>query len=66
MRTGYFLGMAASAFYPHLAISKDPVARAHELQAREDLDPSIRRELVDGTWDLERRLAIKKTFRSRP
>ena len=44
-------------------MTEETVARAHTLLERDDVDTTIRRELVDETWDLERRLAIRRTFR---
>jgi hypothetical protein len=40
------------------------VERARSLLGREDLDPVLRREVVDFTWDLERRLAVVEAFGS--
>ena len=38
------------------------MARAHALLERDDVDITIRRELVDETWDLERRLASRRAY----
>ena len=53
---------ATQVFYPRWSDTEETVARAHALLARDDVDTTIRRELVDETWDLERRLAIRRAF----
>ncbi len=60
------LGVAANLFYPQLAISAQTVARAHALLARPDLHSMLRREVVDETSDLERRLAIQQKYGPQP
>jgi aminopeptidase N len=56
------LAAVASGFYPVLAVSEDTVARAHTLLADPDLHSTLHREVVDGTSDLEHRLAIKQRY----
>jgi aminopeptidase N len=60
VRSGWLLGQATGDFYPRWAISDETAARSHALIGAEDLDPVIRRDLVDATWDLERRLGVRK------
>ena len=62
VRTGWMLGDAALAFYPRSAIADDTVEQARALLARADLDPVLRRSVIDETDDLERRLAVVKEF----
>ena len=62
VRSGQMLARATQVFYPRWSATEETVARAHALLARDDVDSTIRRELVDETWDLERRLAIRRAF----
>ncbi len=62
VRTGYLLGQSVGDFYPRWSITPGTVERARTLIADDSLDPTIRRELVDSTWDLERRLAVVEAF----
>jgi aminopeptidase N len=65
VRSGQMLSRATQVFYPRWSDTQETVARAHALLARDDMDTTIRRELVDETWDLERRLAIRQAFGGR-
>ena len=62
VRSSQMLAVATNIFYPRWSATEDTVARAHALLARDDVDSTIRRELVDETWDLERRLAVRQAF----
>jgi aminopeptidase N len=62
VRTGQMLGLATNIYYPRWSVSEETVARAHALLARDDVDIIIRRELVDETWNLERRLASRRAY----
>jgi aminopeptidase N len=62
VRSGMLLGLVSNVFYPRWSVSEQTVSRAHAVLSSGDLDSAIRRELVDETWDLERRLAIRRTF----
>ncbi len=64
VRTGYLLAQSVGDFYPRWSINAGTVERARSLLGREDLDPVLRREVVDFTWDLERRLAVVEAFGS--
>ena len=64
VRTGQMLAEATNVFYPRWSMTEETVARAHTLLERDDVDTTIRRELVDETWDLERRLAARRAFGS--
>jgi aminopeptidase N len=58
VRSGWVLGTAAEAFFPAGAVSQDTVALAHQMIARPELDPPLRRVLVDCADQLTRQLAI--------
>ena len=62
VRSGWSLADVAAAFYPSTALSEETVAHSHALMALADLDPSIRRRVVDLTDDLERRLAVRRAY----
>ena len=62
VRSSQMLAVATNIFYPRWSVTEDTVARAHALLGRDDVDSTIRRELVDETWDLERRLAVRQAF----
>ncbi len=62
VRSGWVLAEAAEAFFPLGALSEDTLARARALLARQDLDPSLRRRLVDQADELVRRLAVRAAY----
>jgi aminopeptidase N len=62
VRSSQMLAVATKIFYPRWSATEDTVARAHALLGRDDVDSTIRREIVDETWDLERRLAVRQAF----
>jgi len=59
-RSGWLLADAAEAFFPATALDLRTLARAQELAGHPDLDPSLRRRLVDCADDLARLLAVKE------
>jgi aminopeptidase N len=61
IRSGFLLGLATGYFYPRWAVAEDTLARAQEVLAT-DVDSTIRRALVDETWGLERRVAVRRRF----
>ncbi|WP_372727090.1 aminopeptidase N [Nocardioides sp.] len=65
IRSGWVLADTAESFYPSTALDTDTVQRSHALIARDEVDPSIRRRVVDLTDDLERRLAVLEAFGAR-
>ena len=64
VRSGAMLALATNVYYPRWSMTEETVARAHTLLEGDDVDTTIRRELVDETWDLERRLAARRAFGS--
>jgi aminopeptidase N len=61
-RSGWLLAQGTTDFYPRWSVSEQTLARARALLARDDLASEVRRGVVDQTWDLERRLAIRDAF----
>ncbi len=61
-RSGWNLADAAEAFYPTTALDDATVARSRALIARDGLDSSIQRRVIDLTDDLERRLAVRRAY----
>jgi aminopeptidase N len=51
---------AAMFAFPQYAVSADTVAAAESMLAREDLNPSLSRTVVDGTDELRRALAARE------
>ena len=64
VHAGWVLGTAVRAFFPLTALSDDVAARAHALVDGGTLDLTVRRNLVDMTDELERRIAVRKAFGS--
>ncbi|MFC6697366.1 aminopeptidase N [Nocardioides daphniae] len=58
VHSGWVLGTAIRSFFPFTSCTRATVDRAHAL-AGEELDPTVRRNLVDHTFDLECRLATR-------
>ena len=63
VHSGWVLADVAEAFFPLSSLDETTVRRAHALLAREDLDSSLRRRVVDTTDELEHRLAVVRAFR---
>ena len=63
IRSGWTLAEGARGFYPSLSLRQSTVDAAEEVLADVNLDPSLRRVLVDSTDDLRRGLRVRRTFR---
>jgi aminopeptidase N len=59
VRSGMSAEKTALAAYPSLMVSPETRRRAAELLAREDLDPILRRVVIDADDDLRRALAAR-------
>ncbi|WP_182523327.1 aminopeptidase N [Nocardioides dongkuii] len=64
VRSGWVLAEAAEAFFPATSLEQTTVDRATALAARPDLDPSVRRRLLDATDRLQRMLAVRSAYPS--
>ncbi len=62
VHSGWVLADVAEAFFPMTALDAPTVERAEALIAREGLDLSIRRKLVDCADELRRRMAVLERF----
>ena len=62
VHSGWMLGDVTEAFFPVTALDPSTVARAHELIEADGLDLTIRRNLVDATDDLRRRIAVRTAY----
>ncbi|MBD8869568.1 aminopeptidase N [Nocardioides sp. MJB4] len=62
VHAGWVLGTVTQAFFPVTSHEPGTVARADELIARDGLDPTVRRNLVDATDDLRRQVAVKERY----
>jgi aminopeptidase N len=62
VHAGWVLGQVASAFFPITALAGSTLARANAALGRADLDPTLRRRLVDDTDELARRLAVVAAY----
>lgn len=60
--SGWVLADVAEAFFPMTALEDRTVALARDLAGRPDLDPSLRRRVVDCLDELERRLAVRAAY----
>ena len=65
VREGWTLAEAALCFFPVTSLSRDTLAAAQRLIERPDLDPALRRSVVDCADTLERRLATRERFGGR-
>ena len=63
VRSGWNLAEGGAAFYPMTHPTSDTVDRARELLGSDDLEPSLRRQVIDRTDDLVRRVAVRERFR---
>jgi aminopeptidase N len=62
IRSGWVLADAAREFFPRLAVDRRTVERAREVAARDSLEASLRRAVVDSLDDVERALRARETF----
>ncbi len=62
VRAGWTLAEAATWFFPLTSLEPSTLSRAHDLIADPDLEPSLRRALVDSADELGRRLAVRERF----
>ncbi len=56
---GWVLGDVTESYFPRLSFDPTTLARADELIARDGLDLTIHRKLVDCTDDLRRAVAVR-------
>jgi aminopeptidase N len=62
VRSGWLLADAAEAFFPITSLTDKTLSRARALIDLEGLDLSLRRQVVDRTDELARRIAIRQAF----
>jgi aminopeptidase N len=62
VRSGWVLADAAEAFFPTTALQESTAEQARALIADQDLDPALRRRVVDLADELGRRLAIQRAY----
>ncbi|MCL8025943.1 aminopeptidase N [Nocardioides bruguierae] len=63
VHSGWVLATAVEAFYPRSSVTAATVTAMTTLAARDDLDGSVRRRLLDATDELTHRLAVRRAFR---
>ena len=59
---GWVLGTAVTAFFPLTCLSEELVEAAERVAADEALNLTVRRNLVDATYELTRRIAVHRRF----
>ena len=62
VRSGWLLADAAEAFFPITSLTDKTLARARALIDLEGLDLSLRRQVIDRTDELARRIAVRRTY----
>ncbi|RYP87072.1 aminopeptidase N [Nocardioides guangzhouensis] len=62
VHSGWMLGDVTEAFFPITALDPSTVVRANEVIEADGLDLTIRRNLVDATDELRRRIAVRATY----
>jgi len=62
VHSGWVLGDVTQAFYPMTSLTEETVQRADALIAADGLDLTIRRNLVDMTDELRRRIAVRTRY----
>ncbi len=62
VHAGWVLGDVTQYYFPITSLRAETLAAAQTVIARDHLDPTIRRRLVDATDDLERRIAVRERF----
>ena len=60
--SGWLLAEVAEWYFPTTSLRDETLAKAHALTSRDDLDPSLRRRVIDETDDLRRRIAVRRAF----
>ena len=62
VHSGWMLGDVTEAFFPITALDTSTLARANAVIAADGLDLTIRRNLVDSTDELRRRIAVRTKY----
>jgi aminopeptidase N len=62
VRSGWVLADTAQWFFPAVSETEETLARTRTLLTLDDLDRSVRRRVVDHVDELERRIAIRRTY----
>jgi aminopeptidase N len=62
VRSGWLLADAAEAFFPITSLTDKTLDRARALIDLEGLDLSLRRQVVDRTDQLARRIAVRRAY----
>ncbi len=62
VRSGWLLADAAESFFPITSLTDKTLARARALIDLDGLDLSLRRQVVDRTDELARRIAVRQTY----
>jgi aminopeptidase N len=62
VRSGWMLAETARAFFPATSVRRSTVDRMSGLADEEDLEPSLRRAVVDTTDELRRLLAVRERY----
>jgi aminopeptidase N len=62
VHSGWVLGDVTKAFFPMTSLTAETVARADAVIAADGLDLTIRRNLVDMTDELRRRIAVRTRY----
>ncbi len=65
VRAGWLLADAAESFFPMTSLTDQTLARARALIDLEGLDLSLRRQVVDRTDELARRVAVRQAYATR-
>ena len=60
--SGWLLAEVAEWYFPTTSLRDETLAKAHALASRDDLDPSLRRRVIDQADDLRRRIAVRRAF----
>ncbi|MCL2781424.1 MAG: ERAP1-like C-terminal domain-containing protein, partial [Actinomycetia bacterium] len=64
LRSGWLVSKLASAAYPWTAVRPETAADTETLLAQRDLDPNVRRAVIDAGDDLRRALASRARFQA--
>ncbi|HEU4675125.1 MAG TPA: hypothetical protein VFS29_04015, partial [Motilibacteraceae bacterium] len=63
VRSGWALAATGQFFYPITALSEDTAEATDRVCADPDIDPGLRRRLVDCADEVRRRLAARRSLR---